>query len=50
MIEPISFINQTPPESAFLMGLTTGALISKTVRAVLQSKIRGAAGVPENEQ
>lgn len=49
----LEFISETPPESAFLLGLTTGALISKTIRSLIEQRFASAIGsagpVPEED-
>jgi hypothetical protein len=44
----LEFINSTPPETALLLGLTTGALIADTVERIMKHRLRKAAGVEEN--
>lgn len=39
------FVANTPPETAFLFGLTTGALVADTVERVMKHRIRQAGGM-----
>jgi hypothetical protein len=40
-----NFLSNTPPETALLLGLTTGALIADTVERIMKHKLRKAADV-----
>lgn len=40
-----SFISSTPPETALLLGLSTGALIADTVKKIVRHRLRGASGL-----
>jgi hypothetical protein len=37
------FISNTPPETALLLGLTSGALLADTVERIMKHKLRQAA-------
>ena len=39
------FISNTPPETALLLGLTTGALLADTVERIMKHRLRQAGGV-----
>ena len=41
------FISQTPPESALLLGLTTGALLSDLIKRVAAQRVKQATGVTD---
>lgn len=37
------FVNNTPPETALLLGLTTGALLADTIERIMRHRLRQAA-------
>jgi hypothetical protein len=43
------FINATPPETALLLGLTTGALLADTIERIMKHKLRNAADLENNQ-
>jgi hypothetical protein len=38
------FISQSPPETTLLLGLATGALLSKTIKRVAQEVVKNRVG------
>lgn len=43
------FISESPPETTFYLGLTTGALLSDTVKRIIKRRLGGSSGSSDEE-